>query len=189
MGADANGNLACLLKLVLMLAEGIVGSLYRLTEKGREIIDSVRAGIMEKVEAAKNWGKDLIQNFINGIKQGWNNLKQSVSDVGQGIKNIIGFSEPKEGPLSDFHTYAPDMIDLFIRGLQQGQRRLQAQMEQTFDPAGMSAGIADVTVGGVGGMAVTIPLNIDGQQLTRVIAQIQWQQGTASIRNYGVSLS
>ena len=131
----------------------------------------------------------MISNFIAGITAKWQALKDSVANVANTVKSFIGFSEPKDGPLSNFHTYAPDMIDLFIKGLRDGQGRLQNQLEQTFDPAGMTAGIADVTVGGAGGMAVTIPLNIDGQTLTRVIAQIQWAQGTANVRNYGASLA
>lgn len=177
------------LELILTLGKGIVDGLGELIRKGGEIVDSVKQGFMEKVEAAKNWGRDLIQNFISGITAKWQDLKNTVSNIAGTIKSFLGFSEPEKGPLSDFHTFAPDMIDLFIQGLQQGQRRLQAQMEKTFDPAGMTAGIADVTVGGVGGMAVEIPLNIDGQTLTRVIAQIQWAQGTASVRNYGGSIA
>lgn len=177
------------LELILKLAEGLGSFFYKLVEKGREIVDSIWQGFSEKVENAKQWGKDLIDNFVGGIRQKWDNLKTAVSDVGQSIADRIGFSEPKVGPLSNFHTYAPDMIDLFIKGLQQGQRRLQNQLADTFDPAGLTAGVADVTVGNVGGMGVTIPLNIDGQLLTKVVAQIQWQQGTASVRNYGAALA
>lgn len=173
------------LELILKLAEGIGNFLFKIVEKGRELVDSVKEGFQEKVDNAKQWGKDLITNFVNGITQKWEDLKSSVSGVAQTIKNLIGFSEPKEGPLSNFHTFAPDMIDLFIQGLQQGQRRLQTQLEETFDPAGLTAGVADVTVGGAGGMAVEIPLNIDGQLLTKVVAQIMWQQNQASVRNYG----
>ena len=173
------------LELILKLAEGIGNFLYKIVEKGREVVDSVKEGFQEKVDNAKSWGKDLIQNFVDGITAKWETLKSNVSGIAQTIKNILGFSEPKEGPLSNFHTFAPDMIDLFIQGLQQGQRRLQTQLEETFDPAGMTAGVADVTVGGAGGMAVEIPLNIDGQLLTKVVAQIMWQQNQASVRNYG----
>ena len=177
------------LQLIVKLAEGLASFFYKIKEKGREIIDSIKSGIDEKVDKAKEWGEDLIKNFVDGIKQKWENLKSSVQGVAQTVKDFLGFSEPKKGPLSDFSTYAPDMIDLFIQGLQQGQRRLQNQLEETFDPAGMTAGVADVTVGGAGGMAVTIPLSIDGQKLTQVVAQIQWQQGTAAVRNYGVALA
>ena len=37
--------------------------------------------------------------------------------IEQEIKDRIGFSEPKIGPLSDFHTFAPDMVDLFSQGI------------------------------------------------------------------------
>lgn len=177
------------LQLILKLAEGLASFFFKIRDKGRGIVDEIKGGFDEKLENAKTWGADLIQNFVNGITQKWEALKSSVSGVAQTVKNFLGFSEPKEGPLSNFHTYAPDMIDLFIKGLQQGQRRLQNQLADTFDPAGMTAGVADVTVGTAGGLGVTIPLNIDGQTLTRVIAQIQWAQGTATVRNYGQALA
>lgn len=177
------------LELIVKLAEGIASFFYKIKEKGREIIDNIKAGFQEKLDAAKDWGKDLIQNFVDGIKQKWEALKSGVKGVAQTVKDFLGFSEPEKGPLSDFHTYAPDMIDLFIKGLQQGQQRLQDQLADTFDPAGMTAGVADVTVGTAGGLGVTIPLNIDGQTLTRVVAQIQWAQGTAAVRNYGQALA
>lgn len=174
------------LQLILKLAEGLFSFFFKIKEKGREMVDSVKEGFTEKLDNAKTWGEDLIKNFVDGIKQKWEDLKASVRGVAQTVKDLLGFSEPKEGPLSDFHTYAPDMIDLFIRGLQQGQRRLQAQLAETFDPASLtSSGVADVTVGSAGMMGVTIPLNIDGQTLTRVVAQIMYQQNAASVRNYG----
>jgi len=81
---------------------------------------------------ALNWGRDLIQNFINGIKQMWENAKRTVSDFAQMIKNFLGFSEPKEGPLSNFHTYAPDMVRLFAQGLKDNQQLVANQLAQTF---------------------------------------------------------
>ena len=177
------------LELILKLAEGLGSFFYKLVEKGREIVDQIWAGFKEKLDNATQWGKDLMDNFIGGIDSKWQNLKNKVSNVAQTVTDFLGFSEPKEGPLSNFHTYAPDMIDLFIKGLKQGEQRLQNQLADTFDPAGLTAGVADVTVGNAGGMGVTIPLNIDGQLLTKVVAQIQWQQGTASVRNYGAALA
>lgn len=86
---------------------------------------------------AKTWGKDLIQNFIDGIKQKWENLKQSVSDVAQTVKDFLGFSEPKEGPLSNFHTYAPDMMDLYSKGIKENAGKLTASLETSL------AGVSD----------------------------------------------
>ena len=84
------------------------------------------------VDSAKTWGKDLIANFIAGIKQKWTDLKQGIAGVGRGIKNYLGFSEPKEGPLSDFHTYAPDMIDLFVKGIKDNSYKIDNALNRTF---------------------------------------------------------
>lgn len=173
------------LQLILKLAEGLASFFFKITEKGREVVDEFKNGFKEKVDNASQWGKDLIQNFVDGMKARWENLKSSVSGIAQTVKDFLGFSEPKTGPLSNFHTFAPDMIDLFIQGLKQGQARLDAQLSETFDPSGLTAGVADVTVGNASMLGVTIPLNIDGQKLTQVVAQIMWQQNAASVRNYG----
>ena len=174
------------LQLILKLAEGLASFFFKIKDKGREIVDEIKGGFQEKVDNASQWGKDLIQNFVDGLKARWENLKSSVSGIAQTVKDFLGFSEPKKGPLSNFSSYAPDMIDLFIQGLREGQRRLQAQLSETFDPASLtSAGVADVTVGSAGMMGVTIPLTVDGQLLTRVVAQIMFQQNQAVVRNYG----
>ena len=99
------------------MAAGIVDSLAKLNEKGKEMIDAIKDGFWEKIESAKTWGKDMIQNFIDGIKAKWENLKNTVKDLANSIKDLLGFSEPKLGPLSNFHTFAPDMMELFASGI------------------------------------------------------------------------
>ncbi len=107
------------MELLFQLIEGILMVVGQLVTTGAELVQSVEDGFMEKVEAAKNWGKDLIQNFIDGIKAKWENLKSTVTDLASTIKSLLGFSEPEEGPLSNFHTFAPDMMELFASGIRQ----------------------------------------------------------------------
>ena len=104
-------------EIVFKLLEGIISVIFKLIEVGAEIVESVKEGFTEKVEAAKNWGKDLIQNFINGIKEKWEALKSTVKDLAGTVESMLGFSEPEEGPLSNFHTFAPDMMMLFAKGI------------------------------------------------------------------------
>ena len=144
------------------LISGFVSNMYTgWTEKlttigniGTELITTFGLWI----EAAKNWGKDLIKNFIGGIKQKWQDLKDGVKGIGQGIKNILGFSEPKEGPLSDFHTYAPDMIDLFVKGINANAYKIDNALTRTF---GVLPSTNPATVGGarttnVGGVNIIV---------------------------------
>lgn len=132
------------LQLILKLAEGLGSFFYKITEKGREIVDSIKAGFQEKVDKAKDWGKDLINNFVDGITQKWENLKSNVTGIAQTIKNLLGFSEPKEGPLSNFHTYAPDMMMLFAKGIRDNENLVRNQLEDSFDLADTSLGAWEV---------------------------------------------
>lgn len=120
-------------EIVFTIVEGIAKTLGELIMKGKEIVDSVKEGFRQKVEDAKNWGRDLIQNFINGIKEKWENLKNSISNIANTVKSFLGFSEPEEGPLSDFHTYAPDMMKLFAKGVRDNRALVTDAVEDAFD--------------------------------------------------------
>ena len=115
-------------EIIAKLAEGIVSSFNVLGEKGQEIIGAVYEGIKQKIEDAKNWGKDLIKNFVDGIKSRWQGLKDTVTGVADSVSDLIGFSEPKIGPLSDFHTYAPDMMDLFAKGIRDSKNKVLGEI-------------------------------------------------------------
>lgn len=120
-------------ELILTLITGIVNTFGKLITVGKDIVESVKNGFKQKLEDAKNWGRDMIENFVGGIKEKWNNLKDSVSDVAQTVKDFLGFSEPKKGPLSNFHTYAPDMMELFTKGIADNEDMLTNQISKSFD--------------------------------------------------------
>lgn len=134
--------------LIQKVIDGIAGMFTSLVEKGKAIVDNVKSGFMEKVEEAKDWGKDLIQNFIDGVLAKWESLKQTVSNVAQSVKDFLGFSEPKMGPLSNFHTYAPDMMDLFMKGINDNKDKLINTVQSAFDFQDL------ITAPVIGGVAV-----------------------------------
>lgn len=70
---------------------------------------------------AITWGKDICINIADGIKKGVNKVTDAVKGVADKIKSFLGFSEPEAGPLSNFHTYMPDMIDLMVSGIKKNQ--------------------------------------------------------------------
>ncbi len=106
-------------ELIFKLIEGIVKLFGKIIEVGAQIVGEIKEGITQKIEDAKKWGKDLINNFIDGIKEKWDHLKNTVKDVANTVKEFLGFSEPEEGPLSNFHTYAPDMMELYAKGIRE----------------------------------------------------------------------
>lgn len=144
---------------------------------------------------ALEWGRDLIQNFIDGIKEKISALKDTVSNVAQTVKDFLGFSEPKKGPLSNFHTYAPDMMELFASGILANKKTVQNALEDAlFFPPNVSGSYADLAgtmrqgrsnldssldratanmVNGVstamagGNGDLTVKVNVDGAELAR----------------------
>lgn len=85
------------------------------------------------------WGGDLILNFVKGILDKSPSVKSAVNKVASLVKDNLGFSEPKEGPLSDFHTYAPDMMELFAKGIKDNENLITAQLQSSFDIKGQLA--------------------------------------------------
>ena len=120
-------------QIILAIVNGFKSLMPQIIGIGKSIVTTIGDGIKSLASSALTWGKDLIQNFINGLLAKWNALKQTVSNVAQTVKDFLGFSEPKKGPLSNFHTYAPDMMDLFIKGIRDNEKKLTDQIEKTFD--------------------------------------------------------
>lgn len=151
------------MELIAKLAIGILQAGVDAVHAIIKVAGSIKDGFMERVNDAKEWGKDLIQNFIDGVLSKWNDLKESVSNVAQTVKNFLGFSEPKEGPLSNFHTYAPDMMELFAQGVKDNERLVTDQLERSFDFGDSMINPVINSSGMVGG-GTNITMNVYGAQ-------------------------
>lgn len=100
---------------------GIISYFGKLLETGKEIVGKVGDGIKSIASGAAQWGKDLIDNFVGGIKNAIGKVKDAVVGVASTVKDFLGFSEPDKGPLSNFHTYGPDMVELFANGIEKSK--------------------------------------------------------------------
>lgn len=110
---------------VIGLADGIVEGITGVDGAVSDLIASITDKIQEMVDGALQWGKDLIDNFVKGIGDFAGKVGEGISNVAQDVVDFIGFSEPKKGPLSRFHTFAPDMIDLFTQGIDDNIRKVE----------------------------------------------------------------
>jgi molecular chaperone GrpE (heat shock protein) len=157
--------------IIATLGDGIINGLTTVAQWGADIIQTIKDAIMEKIEEAKTWGKDLIQNFVDGIKGALNLVGDAVKAVAQKIKDFIGFSEPKEGPLSDFHLFAPDMCDLFVEGLEDSKMEVQSELANVFNVSQNGMQMQAVDAGG--GAPITIPVYIGEEKLDTIIVNAQ----------------
>ena len=118
-------------KIVAEIIAGIGNALSGLLTAGKDALLKVKEGF-DSFDP-KQWGKDLIDNFVGGITQKWEDLKSSVRGVAQTVKDLLGFSEPKEGPLANFHTFAPDMMMLFAKGIRDNEYLVEDQLKKSLD--------------------------------------------------------
>ena len=160
-------------KLVIELAKGLLQGIGDVVKAIGNVVGKIKDAIMEKVQQAKQWGADLIQNFVGGITSRMSGLMGTVRSIGQGIKNMLGFSEPKEGPLSDFHTYAPDMMQLFAKGIRDNEHLITDQIQRSFSIGQTFAGAAaPATAAGTS----TNTYNITVNGIEELEELLQWYQ-------------
>lgn len=159
-------------QIVLSLVNGFASNMVNVFNIGKDIVSKIGEGFKSMLSGAKTWGKDMIDNFIGGIKEKWNKLKDTVSNVAQSVKDFLGFSEPKKGPLSNFHTYAPDMMDLFAKGIKDNESVVTGQIEKSFDFGERTIGFAAEYSGstgrtvGAGATFGNVTININGAKYT-----------------------
>lgn len=96
-----------------------------LSEKWQDIKDTIKG----LVDGAVDWGRDMIQNFINGIQEKYWALINSVSNLAAEVKAFLGFSLPDKGPLSDADKYMPDFIRLMSSTLDRAAPELYAKVK------------------------------------------------------------
>lgn len=63
------------------------------------------------------WGKDMIQGLIDGIKSMIGKVGDAVRGVGDKIRSHLHFSHPDEGPLADYETWMPHMMEGLKTGI------------------------------------------------------------------------
>ena len=160
-------------EIVEEIISGISELFGDLVQKGKDIIGEVKSGIQQKIYEATQWGKDLINNFVSGIRSKISAVTSAVSSVASKVKRFLGCSEPEEGPLSNCHTYAPDMMNLVAKGIRDNENVIKDQIEKSFDfgertikfgaEYGDGFGIASAAGATFGGTSIgNVTINIDG---------------------------
>ena len=163
------------LQLMLALAGGLIAAipdlLAAVPEIGANLIEALVGLTADFLDIASDWGADIIEGLVNGILGGISYVQDAVSSVASTIRDFIGFSEPERGPLSNFHTYMPDMFDLLEEGIEDGAPGFEATLNSSLAiPAlGSSAiGAYEPSVNSDSGNIV-IPVSIGQERLDTIM--------------------
>ena len=105
-------------------------------DKVGDIRDTIEEGFNDAVDyitslpgQAYDWGADIIENIADGIWGAIGSVTSAVSSVADTIWSYLHFSEPEIGPLSDFHTWMPDLMGGLADGMKRNMPTLKAGVD------------------------------------------------------------
>ena len=116
----------------------------------RDITNRIRDMFNGLVKAAWDWGKNLLTEFIAGIKSKIRDLWDTLIDIADTVAGFLGFHSPtKLGPGRYADQWAPNFVKMFTEGLQAGIPRIESAMSSLADrltaltPATLSPAVAN----------------------------------------------
>ena len=107
------------------MISGIRSTLSNLGNIVRSGFQSAISFITSLPGKAIQWGKDFINGLKNGILSGVQGIVNAVKGIGDKIRSFLHFSRPDEGPLRDYETWMPDMMDGLAKGIRNNIPMLQ----------------------------------------------------------------
>lgn len=126
--------------------------------------NTAKSTISNIISQARNWGRNLLNNFISGVKSKFSDLKSTLKGAASTVKDFLGFSSPtKEGPGRTADEWAPNFIKMYAQGILQnsgiiknavgsvaqqlaGVATLPANSSQAVGTPATSAGVGDIYV-------------------------------------------
>lgn len=94
-------------------------------------VQTIKDSFQEIIDSAWNWGSDIIDNFIGGLKSKWDEWTDTWEEFGGFIYDLLHHSTPEKGLLKDDDKWMPDMMDNLIHGITSKQSELQHTISDT----------------------------------------------------------
>lgn len=136
---------------------------------------------------ALGWGRDIINGIVDGIWSAIGRVRDAMSSIADTIASFIHFSEPDEGPLSNFHTYMPDMMKQIAQGIEAGKPQIEKAMESM--TSAMVPSLAGAS--NVNNSTNSVSINVYGAQGQNIneLADVIEQRITENVVRRGVAFA
>jgi phage-related protein len=165
-------------KIIAGLIEAFTGSIDKIKEVGGNIIK----GLWEGIKAMGDWVKERVSGFFGGIVDG--------------VKGLLGIHSPSRVFAGIGDNMAQGLGEGFEKSMRGVTRDIEGAIPTDFDISTSlknATSMPSISVNGTNigtsssPLNVTIPLTIDGIQLTRVLARLEFNYGQVKLRNLGIA--
>ena len=166
-----------------------------LIQKGKNAVRGFVNSIGDKLGGlggeALTWGSHMINGFISGIQSRISSLISTVTSIPKKIRRLLHFTRPDEGPLRDYETWMPDMIDGLSRGIRANEYKVIDAMKNVASMMDVNAySSANVTKALNSTNTTTINLNViselDGRQVAKSVAKSVTRSTSSRLAFQGV---
>ena len=176
--------------LLKQIGDGLKAAVFKLLIKigeiGIDIYNKFKEGFTNIIDSAKNWGRDMIMGFVNGIKEKIDALKEGVTSVANVISEHLHFSRPDVGPLRDYEQWLPDMIEGMSKSLDKSAPTLLGKISDLAAAMSMSPTL-NGNVNSIGpSVNVIVNSNYEQDPLGQMVSSIKtFSNGAKNDYNYG----
>jgi TP901 family phage tail tape measure protein len=178
-------------QLVISLAVGLIQAIPQLVAQLPQIVLAILQGIGSAASAVVDIGRNIMTGLWSGIASmlGWlqSRVNNMVNGIVRSMKGVLGIRSPSRVFAGIGENMGQGIGEGFSSAMKDVEKEMARAIPTDFD-LDMNSVVSGVEAGSSGAVFdVTIPLTIDGNILTRVIAQLQWNQNTVTVRNLGVA--
>ena len=143
----------------------IIGHYKQLTKDAQaefNTIDKTIRDVMNGlVAAAPKWGENFVKEYVRGIYENMDYLREALSEMAEMVENYVGFSSPtKLGPGAKADEWAPNLVSMFSQGLMDTLPMMQVSLNDMFNTGSMMLAVA----GGGSGNVANITVYVDSGQ-------------------------
>lgn len=116
-------------QIIGSLISGIASMIGTLGSTIGNVASTIINGVKNLPSQLFNWGVDMIKGIANGIKNAIHYVTDAVSGVAEKITSFLHFSRPDEGPLAEYESWMPDMVEGLSDSLRKASPELISQTE------------------------------------------------------------
>lgn len=127
-----------------------------------EASDAIKEEMDDLKEDSKSWGVDMLDNLKRGMASKIGDIADTAKEIADTIADYLHFSEPDIGPLSNFHTFMPDMIDLMASGIYANEYKVANAAASVAESVRRQIAETNQAVANSANTFSTAPLSISG---------------------------
>ena len=161
-----------------------VSGIYNSIQEGFNNAVSFITGL---ASSAWQWGADIINGIVDGIRSCIGAVTDAVKDVAGTIKSFLHFSVPDEGPLTDFESWMPDFMEGLAHGIEKSKGLVKDAVDSVAQDMVLSPRmmLGQASVGGVNAAYGSAVSGVSGGDRGSLISAIREAVSGISMGNAG----